>query len=139
MYLTTFLYTSLKLHHERRPLSMKTDIIKKRQRYESNPSTANTGGRKNSGKKSKGDITPSSPGSQQEDIVAPPTTAALQQQLSPLYVSSAFNQPFTQQPGYQTNFDTTPSTTTTTASTTSSTGKNPSIPIMDEMMSNNYF
>ncbi|KAI8882399.1 hypothetical protein K501DRAFT_251491 [Backusella circina FSU 941] len=26
----------LKLHHERRPLSMKTDIIKKRQRYESN-------------------------------------------------------------------------------------------------------
>lgn len=27
---------SLKLHHERRPLSMKTDIIKKRQRYESN-------------------------------------------------------------------------------------------------------
>jgi hypothetical protein len=28
---------SLKLHHERRPLSMKTDIIKKRQRYENGP------------------------------------------------------------------------------------------------------
>ncbi|KAG2185985.1 hypothetical protein INT43_002423, partial [Umbelopsis isabellina] len=27
----------LKLHHEKRPLSMKTDIIKKRQRYESGP------------------------------------------------------------------------------------------------------
>lgn len=26
---------SYKLHHERRPLSMKTDVIKKRQRYES--------------------------------------------------------------------------------------------------------
>ncbi|KAI7861285.1 hypothetical protein BDF14DRAFT_1872081 [Spinellus fusiger] len=39
----------LKLHHERRPLSMKTDIIKKRQRYESS-----TTGRK-TGKKTKGD------------------------------------------------------------------------------------
>ncbi|KAI9007508.1 hypothetical protein CLU79DRAFT_712032 [Phycomyces nitens] len=39
----------LKLHHERRPLSMKTDIIKKRQRYESS-----TNGRK-TGKKTKGD------------------------------------------------------------------------------------
>src|ERR1700753_4325917 len=29
---------SLKLHHEKRPLSMKTDIIKKRQRYENGPS-----------------------------------------------------------------------------------------------------
>lgn len=28
---------SLKLHHEKRPLSMKTDTIKKRQRYESGP------------------------------------------------------------------------------------------------------
>lgn len=30
-------FRSLKLHHEKRPLSMKTDIIKKRQRYESGP------------------------------------------------------------------------------------------------------
>lgn len=47
---------SLKLHHERRPLSMKTDVIKKRQRYES----TSTGSRKN-GKKSKNDV--SEPGS----------------------------------------------------------------------------
>lgn len=32
---------SLKLHHERRPLSMKTDIIKKRQRYESSHNNSN--------------------------------------------------------------------------------------------------
>ncbi|CEG81574.1 Putative Transcription factor ScGATA-6 [Rhizopus microsporus] len=31
----------LKLHHERRPLSMKTDIIKKRQRYESSHNNSN--------------------------------------------------------------------------------------------------
>lgn len=61
---------SLKLHHERRPLSMKTDIIKKRQRYESNTAAANTQARK-SGKKSKGD-TPGSPGSQPDDS-SPPT------------------------------------------------------------------
>ncbi|CAM0136854.1 unnamed protein product [Umbelopsis sp. WA50703] len=30
-------YSNLKLHHEKRPLSMKTDTIKKRQRYESGP------------------------------------------------------------------------------------------------------
>lgn len=55
----TDFYYSLKLHHERRPLSMKTDVIKKRQRYESN--TGNTG-RKN-GKKSKSEATSSAPGS----------------------------------------------------------------------------
>ncbi|KAI8098315.1 uncharacterized protein B0P05DRAFT_521354 [Gilbertella persicaria] len=49
----------LKLHHERRPLSMKTDIIKKRQRYESSVNATNTG-RKNS-KKSKTDPTPPPP------------------------------------------------------------------------------
>jgi hypothetical protein len=34
---STPLHFSLKLHHEKRPLSMKTDIIKKRQRYENGP------------------------------------------------------------------------------------------------------
>ncbi|CEP11934.1 hypothetical protein [Parasitella parasitica] len=68
----------LKLHHERRPLSMKTDIIKKRQRYESNTATASVQGRKN-GKKSKGD-TLGSPGSQQED-------------LSPSAVNTSSNEP----------------------------------------------
>ncbi|KAF7727273.1 hypothetical protein EC973_007789 [Apophysomyces ossiformis] len=33
----------LKLHHERRPLSMKTDVIKKRQRYESSNNSRKTG------------------------------------------------------------------------------------------------
>jgi hypothetical protein len=105
---------------------MKTDIIKKRQRYESNTSTANAGGRKNSGKKSKGDTVPSSPGSQQEEMVVSPT---LFQQPPPLYVSSGFNQSSftTQQPTeYQPTFDTTTST-------------DPSTPVMDEMMANNYF
>ncbi|KAI8342286.1 hypothetical protein BC941DRAFT_412346 [Chlamydoabsidia padenii] len=47
----------LKLHHERRPLSMKTDIIKKRQRYETN--TQSNCGRK-TGKKTKGESSSSS-------------------------------------------------------------------------------
>jgi hypothetical protein len=37
LFLTTPSPHSLKLHHEKRPLSMKTDTIKKRQRYESGP------------------------------------------------------------------------------------------------------
>lgn len=51
---------SLKLHHEKRPLSMKTDIIKKRQRYESTntspqQSQASANPNKKATKKSKGD------------------------------------------------------------------------------------
>jgi hypothetical protein len=52
-----FFFFSLKLHHERRPLSMKTDIIKKRQRYETNTQTS---GRK-LGKKTKGESSTPSP------------------------------------------------------------------------------
>ncbi|KAI9360595.1 hypothetical protein BD770DRAFT_384438 [Pilaira anomala] len=61
----------LKLHHERRPLSMKTDVIKKRQRYESNNTTHHTGKKK----KSKGD-SPSAPSS-------PTLYTTLSQQSSP--------------------------------------------------------
>ncbi|KAI8373993.1 hypothetical protein EDC96DRAFT_541641 [Choanephora cucurbitarum] len=57
----------LKLHHERRPLSMKTDIIKKRQRYESNVNSS-TPGRKNT-KKSKPE--PSPPASRMEEMLYP--------------------------------------------------------------------
>ncbi|OBZ88582.1 Transcription factor GATA-4 [Choanephora cucurbitarum] len=61
----------LKLHHERRPLSMKTDIIKKRQRYESNVNST-TPGRKNT-KKSKPE--PSPPASRMEEMLSNPTTS----------------------------------------------------------------
>jgi hypothetical protein len=100
---------------------MKTDIIKKRQRYESNTNAANAGGRKNSGKKSKNDIVPSSPAQQEEEMIVSPTPFH-----QPLYTQAAggFNPPFTQ-PGYQPTFD----SSTTNANT----------PIIDDMMSNNYF
>ncbi|KAI7876302.1 uncharacterized protein EV154DRAFT_66968 [Mucor mucedo] len=53
----------LKLHHEKRPLSMKTDVIKKRQRYESSSTNTTGGNRKqNNGKKSKSEASaPPSP------------------------------------------------------------------------------
>src|SRR5438874_40404 len=41
-----FILFSFKLHHERRPLSMKTDVIKKRQRYENGQTPNRRGGKK---------------------------------------------------------------------------------------------
>ncbi|KAI8974974.1 hypothetical protein BDB01DRAFT_380360 [Pilobolus umbonatus] len=54
----------LKLHHQKRPLSMKTDVIKKRQRYESTNTVDD--GRKH-GKKVKGDQSPATP----DDMASP--------------------------------------------------------------------
>lgn len=135
------------MHHERRPLSMKTDIIKKRQRYESNAAAANTQGRKSS-KKSKGD-TPGSPGSQQED--PSPTSINTPAYQQPMYMTTptlgfpSYSPPFSNnnttnnntspqqqqqsqlQGGYQQQqqlFNSSPSATSSP---------------MDEIMTNNYF
>ncbi|KAI8099583.1 uncharacterized protein BX664DRAFT_255807 [Halteromyces radiatus] len=64
----------LKLHHERRPISMRTNVIKKRQRYES--STQQKG--RKIGKKTKGDlsIAPSSSSSSSSAPTSPETAAS---------------------------------------------------------------
>ncbi|KAL1931768.1 hypothetical protein VTP01DRAFT_9912 [Rhizomucor pusillus] len=92
----------LKLHHERRPLSMKTDVIKKRQRYESGSN--NSGGRKN-GKKSKGDQSqpPSPPTANESSSSSASQTVSMQQQ-GPIFLSNS-------------NQFTSLDTTTTTANT----------------------
>ncbi|KAK4521159.1 Lon protease-like protein [Mucor velutinosus] len=141
----------LKLHHERRPLSMKTDIIKKRQRYESNTTAANTQARKSS-KKSKGD-TPGSPGSQPEDA-SPPTLNTPTAYQQPMYLNTpTLGTPTLGFPGYSPPFNNTNNTNTNTNNNTSppqlqggyqqqqqlfnsspSTAHSP----LDEIMTNNY-
>ncbi|PHZ11394.1 glucocorticoid receptor-like (DNA-binding domain) [Rhizopus microsporus ATCC 52813] len=74
----------LKLHHERRPLSMKTDIIKKRQRYESSHNNSNH--TRKSHKKSK-----EAQQQQQQQEPSPPQIQQQQQnQGSFMFIDSVF-------------------------------------------------
>ncbi|KAG1308311.1 hypothetical protein G6F64_006146 [Rhizopus arrhizus] len=77
----------LKLHHERRPLSMKTDIIKKRQRYESN----NVNQPRKSNKKSK-EYTPNTQLPPQTQTQTQPRTQPQpqQQQDSFMFIDDIF-------------------------------------------------
>ncbi|KAG2189356.1 hypothetical protein INT44_004498, partial [Umbelopsis vinacea] len=63
----------LKLHHERRPLSMKTDIIKKRQRYENGPTAPKArSSRKGIKQEDDGENSKMSPPSNSDDNESPP-------------------------------------------------------------------
>ncbi|PKY40076.1 hypothetical protein RhiirA4_264748 [Rhizophagus irregularis] len=117
-----------KLHHERRPLSMKTDVIKKRQRYENGQAPNRRGGKKQRSQDiNQQEAQPQPPPqSQQAQVVYEPNgSMAVPSTTIPSIGSISVGQ--SSPPGLamrQSSTTTTANTTNTTTTTTSNTNNN---------------